>query len=159
MTSLQKIALTHVCLLIALLPMLAQSPKPAMSAPIPAPILAAKKIFIANAGTEQPWDEGADFSGGADRAYSEFYAAMKAWGRYELADSPAGADLLFEIHFTCPAAVADASRVQDSLVGRLYDPQFRLVIRDTKTSALLWTFFLSARSGPYCAAIATKTST
>jgi hypothetical protein len=109
------------------------------SAPTPAQILAAKKVFVANAGGEQPWDEDADFSGGTDRAYNEFYIAMKAWGRYELADAPADADLLFEIQFACPAAVAVASAVRDSLAGRPYDPQFRVVIRDAKNNALLWT--------------------
>jgi hypothetical protein len=109
------------------------------SAPTPAQILAAKRIFVANAGGEQPWDEDAELSGGTDRAYNQFYVAMKAWGRYELADAPADADLLFEIQFTCPAAVAAASAVRDSLTGRPYDPQFRVVIRDAKTNALLWT--------------------
>jgi hypothetical protein len=111
----------------------------AQSAPTPAQILAAKRVFVANAGGEQPWDEDADFSGGTDRAYNQFYADMKAWGRYELADAPADADLLFEIQFTCPASVAAASAVRDSLTGRPYDPQFRVVIRDAKTNALLWT--------------------
>jgi hypothetical protein len=53
------------------------------AAPVPAPILQAKKIFIANAGGEQPWYSDGQFSGGTDRAYNQFYAAVKARGRYE----------------------------------------------------------------------------
>lgn len=118
----------------------AEQAKPAPPAPIPAQILAAKKVFVANAGTEQPWYEYGQFSGGPDRAYNQFYARLKSWGRYELADAPAGADLLFEIQFMCPPSVAAGKEGADSIAGRPYDPQFRLVIRDPKTNALLWVF-------------------
>jgi hypothetical protein len=38
-------------------------------APIPAQILAAKKVFIGNAGGDEPYD-GPFFNGGPDRAYN-----------------------------------------------------------------------------------------
>lgn len=117
----------------------AEQTKQAPSAPLPAQILAAKKVFVANAGGDEPWIDDGQFNGGPDRTYNQFYAAMKTWGRYELVSAPADADLLFEIAFTVPP-IAGAASHGDSIGGRPYDPQFRLVIRDPKTNALLWAF-------------------
>ncbi len=113
--------------------------KPVPPAPVPNQILTAKKLFIANAGGdershEQPW-----FSGGVDRPYNQFYAAIKSEGRYELIGSPAEADVLFEIRFTLPTAEPVANRTA-TLATVAFDPQFRLEIRDPKTNALLWGF-------------------
>jgi hypothetical protein len=110
----------------------AQQSKQAPPAPVPAQILAAKKIFISNAGG----DTDAPYTGGPDRAYNQFYAAMKKWGRYQVVDSPANADLLLEIRFMNPPAGVDVTR--GSSTGSTYDPQFRLLFRDPKTQALLW---------------------
>ncbi|HVN17360.1 MAG TPA: hypothetical protein VMU05_01260 [Dongiaceae bacterium] len=106
--------------------------KKAESAPIPTQIAAAKRVFIANAGGDDPGILEPLFSGGADRSYSQFYAAIKAAGRYELVGSPGEADLLFEIGFRAPVAQTEH--------WLTYDPQFRLEIRDPKTNALLWAF-------------------
>jgi hypothetical protein len=110
----------------------APSQKEAAAGPVPAPIVAAKKVFISNAGG------GCDlFSGSPDRAYNEFYAAVKDWGRYELAAAPADADLDFEIGLACPIGF----RAED-LSNRVldYDPQLTLVILDVKTHIVLWGF-------------------
>jgi len=117
----------------------AGQPKPAPAAPIPAQILAAKKVFLANAGGDQPLLDDGEFSGGVERAYNQFYAAMKTWGRYEMVGAPGDADLLLEIRFTVPPIAGRVAR-GDTIGGRPYDPQFRLVIRDPKTNALLWAF-------------------
>jgi hypothetical protein len=69
-------------------------------APIPEQILTAKKVFIANGGGDESRDEAVSYSGGPDRAYNEFYAAMKTWGRYELIAAPGDAELVFEIRLT-----------------------------------------------------------
>jgi hypothetical protein len=69
------------------------------SAPVPAQIAAAQKVFISNAGGES-FERVIDqtvFKGGPDRPYNQFYAAMKGWGRYALVSSPDGADLVVEI--------------------------------------------------------------
>jgi len=113
----------------------AQPSKPAPPAPIPAQILGAKRVFIGNGGGDQPFLEEPLFNGGPDRTYNQFYAALKASGRYELVGAAADADLLFEIHFTVPRVDG-----RDQLLAIPYDPQFRLVIRDPKTNALLWAF-------------------
>ena len=110
------------------------------SAPIPTQILAAKKVFMGNAGGDQPFYEEPPFSGGPERAYNQFYAAMKTWGRYELVGAPGDADLLIEILFTVPQIEQKVVRGEAVLVPIPYDPQFRVVIRDPKSSALLWAF-------------------
>lgn len=63
---------------------------------------------------------------------------MKSAGRYELVGSPAKSDLLFEIRFTVSTSTTKVFK-RDS-IGSTLDPQFRLEIRDPKTSALLWAF-------------------
>ena len=92
----------------------------APAAPLPAQILTAKKVFISNTG------EGFDsrvWSGGPDRIYNEFYAAMKSWGRYELVSAPGDADLVIDVN-----AIANPVAWQ-----------FKLEILDPKTRIVLWT--------------------
>jgi hypothetical protein len=123
------------------LPLLMAQSKPTVApdAPVPAQILSAKKIFIANAGGDQPLLDDPQFSGGVERSYNQFYAAIKAWGRYEIVGAPGDADLLLEIRFTVPPVGGPVVR-GDTIGGRPYDPQFQLVIRDPKINALLWGF-------------------
>jgi hypothetical protein len=118
----------------------AQPAKPVSPAPIPAQIVAAKKVFVSNAGADEPFYDDPLFSGGSDRAYNEFYAAAKGLGRYQLVGTPADADLLFEIQFSVPRIEQKEVRGDTLLSPIPYDPQFRLVIRDPKTNALLWAF-------------------
>lgn len=113
---------------------LAAETKPVAPAPIPTQIASAKRIFVANAGENQPFYEGSPFTGGSERAYDEFYAGVKALGRYELVGSPGEADLLMEIELTAP----EAGPMLSMMPSIPYDVQFRLAIRDPKTNALLW---------------------
>ena len=117
----------------------AVKPVPPPPAPLPSQITAAKKAFISNAGGDERWYDDPVFTGGVDRTYNEFYAAMKTSGRYELVGSPAEAELVFEIGMSTPAISGLASQ-GDTLGRKPYDPQFRLAIRDPKTNALLWAF-------------------
>jgi hypothetical protein len=102
-------------------------------APIPSQMVNAKKIFVSNAVGDV--DVSPDhINGTPDRAYNDFYAGLKDWGRYELESTPADAELLFEIYFTAPMSYATG-------IGNTAPrAQFKLVIRDVKTGALLWTF-------------------
>jgi hypothetical protein len=109
--------------------------KPTQPAPIPAQILAAKKVFIANGGGDESHYEAASYTGGPDRAYNEFYAAMKTWGRYELVAAPGDADLIFEIRLTVFQLQRERVLADDDPAT---DTQFRMVIRDTKTHETLW---------------------
>src|ERR1700722_20327336 len=94
-------------------------------APVPTPLVNGKKVFVS-------FDLGdvlafpSVYSGGPERAYSEFYADMKQWGHFQLALDPKDADLIFSVRF-----------VEG---GGLTWPQIRLVISDEKTHVVLWGF-------------------
>lgn len=119
----------------------AQQPKQTPPAALPAQLLTAKKVFVGNGGGEALWAGNPvtgwpAFNGGPDRAYNQFYAAMKAWGRYELVGTPADADLVFEIRYL--VQVDPGPGTNKGSMGPSYDPQLRLAIRDPKTQSLLW---------------------
>lgn len=111
-------------------------PVPAGPAPVPARILGAKKVFIANAGGDERSTTDPLYNGGPDRTYDGLYAALKSWGRYELVNDPADADLVMEIKFQIERPVLKGN----TLTSSDYDPKFRLTIRDPKTNVLLWGF-------------------
>ena len=134
MTSHFKSAIFSISLALASLPGPAYAADQVKPAPIPTQILAAKKIFIANAGGDQMAPDDPIFSGGPDRAYNQFYAAMKDWGRFEIVGSPAEADLLIEIRQEVLIVVL-SGKVEGSAT-----PTFGLKVRDAKTNALLWGF-------------------
>ena len=98
---------------------LSQQPATAPPGPVPPAILAAKKIFLSNPGASS-----AIYSGGQNRAYNQFYAALQGSGFFEMAGDPAEADLVLELH------------IFDSGPG---SATFRLLIYDRKTHFLLWT--------------------
>jgi hypothetical protein len=136
MNRMMAISIFRVVLMLSLLSsFIAAQTKQVPPAPLPAQISTAKKIFIANAGGDDPGISESFFNRDVDRAYNQFYAAMKSAGRYELVGSPAEADLLFEIRFLVQPSV-----FKGDALGPTYDPQFRLEIRDPKTNALLWGF-------------------
>lgn len=109
--------------------------KTAPAAPIPAQIPAAKKVFVANGGGDESRYEEATYSGGPNRTYDEFYAAMKTWGRYELVTTPGDADLIFEIRLTILQLQHVRILSDDSPE---VDSQFRIDIRDAQTHQTLW---------------------
>lgn len=111
----------------------AQEVPAAPAAPVPPRIASAKKVFISNAGEQRNPSGDLYFSGGPDRAYNQFYAAMKDWGRYELVLDPADADLVFEI------------RLADIPQG--FNNELRLVLFDPRTHVTLWTFSEHAEPG------------
>lgn len=116
---------------VSIRPTHAQQAKAADLAPIPTQIATAKNAFVANAGGEcSPFGK-TEFSGGPNAAYNELYAAMKQWGHFTLVSVPANADLVMEIHFTCPVYIEEKS-------GWDVDAQLRLIFLDPKTRILLW---------------------
>ena len=104
-------------------------------APVPPLILAAKKVFIANGGGDESPFDWPQYTGGPDRLYNEFYAALKSWGRYDLVDSPGEADLVFEIRLTSLQPMRSEPLKEQNPE---YDSQFHLAIRDVKTHETLW---------------------
>jgi len=117
----------------------AQAPNEVAHAPVPEQILAAKRVFISNLGDDCNPRGAIIFGGGPERAYDQFYAEMKSWGKYELVATPAGGDLVFEIRFHCPAAAIDV--IKGSSVGPGYDPQLMVAILDPKTHVTLWALY------------------
>ena len=113
----------------------AQQFKNVPDAPVPPLILTATKVFIANGGGDESLFDTPQYSGGPDRLYNEFYAAMKSWRRYELVDSPEEADLVFEIRLT----LLQPLRAQPlGYNNPQYDSLFQLAIRDVPTHEILW---------------------
>jgi hypothetical protein len=102
------------------------------AAPLPAAIVNAKKIFLAN-------------SGGSNLAYDAFYSKMKDWGKYEVVGSPDDADLVVELALRVDK---NGSRVWTSTntythetqlhSAEIVDPQLILTIYDAKTKNSLW---------------------
>jgi len=113
----------------------AQATKPA---PLPSQILTAKKVFISNAGGLLDLKI---VSGDRRRDYNQFYAAIQAWGRYELVASPADADLVLQI------SIIYIPRGMGTEVVPF--PSFRLALIDPKTNIALWVLdeFLVDRPG------------
>jgi hypothetical protein len=95
------------------------------AAPIPSQILAAKKVFISNAGV------------GTDRNYNQFYAAIKSWGRYELVDIPSDADLVYEISYS--SQITNVTGSKESGCDSSNSSWFKLALVDPKTRIVLWT--------------------
>jgi hypothetical protein len=107
----------------------AQKSTDVLPAPVPAQITRGKTVFISNAGG----DTGNLYSGGPDRLYNQFYAAIQGWGRYQLVAGPGDADLVLAISFS-------NQFVGDKDPGPHTDPQFRLTVLDPGTRITLWTF-------------------
>src|ERR1700723_3799054 len=80
------------------------------SAPVPAQLITAGKIFISNAGGDIDPNTRrlGEFLGLPIRPYNEFYSAMKSWGRYQIVSTPSDADLIFEISFSVSLATGGA---------------------------------------------------
>jgi hypothetical protein len=115
---------------IALLLSAAANGAPA-AAPVPEQIAKAKSVFISNAGAEGAGDV---YSGGDDRPYNQFYAAMKSWGRFELTPAPAGSDLVFELFTNLSFNAVPGTRL-------------RLSILDPSTHTVLWTLNGNVKPG------------
>lgn len=95
-----------------------------VQAPVPTPLLNGKRAFISyELGDVTAFPEA--YSGGPERAYGEFYAAMKTWGRYELVADPADADVVFAVRFSDPAGGT---------------PQIRIGVTDARSKIVLWGF-------------------
>jgi hypothetical protein len=96
--------------------------------PTPTKILAAKKIFVSNAGVDAASPVVFERTTGPNEPYSQFYFAMQRWGRYELVGTPSDADLVFQLRLTAPLSSCQT-----------YEPQIALTIFDSNTHFVLWT--------------------
>jgi hypothetical protein len=103
--------------------------------PVPPAILAAKSIFVSNAGSDSGLFP-SPFTGDPDRAYTEFYAELKATGDYQLADDPLQADLVLELQLFAPNGPTNPNKINGAADPL---PRFRLTVYDRKTHYILWT--------------------
>jgi hypothetical protein len=104
-------------------------------APVPPLLVQAKKVFVSNAGG----DSGLfphPFSGDQNRAYSEFYAGVKALGRFDIVSDPSDADLVLELQLTAPNGPKEGDKTKGTSDPL---PMFRVVIWDRRTHFVLWT--------------------
>ena len=99
---------------------LAQVSAPA-SAPLPATLTTAHKLFLGNAGDQENAD--------CLRAYNDFYADLTKLTRFTLVPAPAQADLILEMHYELtPGQTAGHD-----------DPRrFRVLLLDPATHVVLW---------------------
>jgi len=105
------------------------------ASPVPAAIVSAKTVFLANGGADgglfpEP------FSGDPNRGYFSLYSQLKAMGKYELVGDPAHADLVMNIALVAPLGPRNDAK-QLGTADPL--PFFRLTIYDAKSHFALWT--------------------
>jgi hypothetical protein len=101
-------------------------------APLPTVVQSARTAFLTN-------------GGGDPLAFDEFYAQMKQWGRFELAASPAQADVVIELKYliedkgtrvwSSTNTYTNQTQVHSAEVT---DPQLVLSIYEPKSGSLLW---------------------
>ena len=101
-------------------------------APLPAVIVNAKKVFLAN-------------GGGSNLAYDAFYSDMKTWGKYVIVGSPEEADLIVELAYRVERGgtrVWSSRNTYDNSTqihsAQIVDPQLVLTIYDAKSMNSLW---------------------
>jgi hypothetical protein len=120
----------HAMLILTLCPLYARlSHAQKAPAPVPAPLTAAHKVFLGNAGE--------DDNATSERAYNAMYASLKKVNGYEMAASPEDADLVLELHCITERVVANGTSVPSHKV--------RMVIIDPKTRRTLWSL---SENGP-----------
>ena len=101
---------------------------------VPVEISKASTVFISNLGGGcYPPDSALPRDAGPDRAYKDSYEALESWGRYKLVARPSDAELVFEVSLSCALTGAGGPAAPN------HYPQLVLVIRETKTRAVLWT--------------------
>lgn len=102
---------------------------------MPPAIRSAAKLFVSNAGADRGLFP-KPFSGNPDRAYTQFFSALKAAGQYDVVSDPSDADLVLELRLIAPAGPTNADK-QKGASDPL--PEFRLTIYDRKSHYILWT--------------------
>jgi len=128
MLRIAKVKILSTAFVIAWLSAGALAAQPPATAPVPSQIMAAKKVFISNAGANGPALYFFKRTGDLQPHYDLFYLAMKNWGQYELVSAPADADLVLEIR----VAVGSPNCGDDDGCNQL-----TLAMLDTKTHFML----------------------
>lgn len=109
----------------------AAPPAPPTSAPVPSQIAAARSVFVVNSGTDP------NFPIDSTQAYNDVYAALKAWGHFQLVASPDQADLVFNLHGVAP--ITGIYGDDHTGVRSYTSPAFQLTIVEPRSNTPLWT--------------------
>jgi hypothetical protein len=98
--------------------------------PTPSQIQQAHTVFLTNSASDPnfPIDE--------TKAFNDIYAALQAWGHYQLVNSPEQADLVFQLRDIAP--ITDVTG-NDGGVYSYTSPAFQLTILDPRSNIALWT--------------------
>jgi hypothetical protein len=102
-------------------------------------IATAKTVFISNLGSDKTAAE--YIAGGANEPYKAFYASLQQWGHFSLVDSPAKADLVFEIYTT--VRPEDKEWIGPGIGNNSYQVTnypavITLTVKDASTLNVLW---------------------
>jgi hypothetical protein len=92
------------------------------------------KIFVSTQGGYYLFPK--PFSGNTDRAYSQFSAALRTAGYFELASDPSEVDLVLELQLLAPTGPTNADKQKGASETVL---EFCLTIYDRKSHYILWT--------------------
>jgi hypothetical protein len=104
-------------------------------------ISSAHKIFLSNAGADDSFLH--DIPSGATIGYNQLYASLQQWGYFQLVDTPAQADLIFQLRGT-EAAPELESTFSGSIVPHQHAPILELTILDPQDLTLLDTITFPA---------------
>jgi hypothetical protein len=99
-------------------------------APLPAPLLSARKAYLANGGL----DAGSLVASNGrmtDLPYDRIYTALQTWGRYDLVTNPADSEVVLEFR------VESAPERGGALF--LYRTFLSATVYDTRSRFVLWT--------------------
>lgn len=142
--------LSSLCLFLPILLLACARTEPPPQPPPPdviARVTAAKSIFLSNAGVNDYF--ASEIPGGPNVAYNEFYAALQQWGYFQLADSPAHADLILQIRGTEQMPQLERTGLAlDQAVAVQHSPMLELSILDPATLTPIDTLTLQASRGP-----------
>jgi len=103
---------------------------PDPNSPVPAQIASAHTVFLTNAGADP------NFPIDPTQTYTNVYAALQSWGRFQLVNTPAKADLIFQLRDVSPIAGVVGDR---NGVYSYNSPAYQLTIVDPHTNVPLWT--------------------
>jgi hypothetical protein len=150
MSSKTRSPLSSICLLLPILLIACARTEPPPQPPPPdviSRVTAAKSIFLSNAGVNDYF--ASEIPGGPNVAYNEFYAALQQWGYFQLADSPAHADLILQIRGTEQMPQLQRTGIAlDQAVAMQHFPMLELSILDPSTLTPIDTLSLPASRGP-----------
>jgi hypothetical protein len=108
-------------------------------------ITAAKTIFLSNAGGNNYFN--GEIPGGPNISYSQLYASLQHWGYFQLVDSPAHADLIFQIHGTELAPNLVQASDGHHVIAQQHQPRLELSILEPSSLVPIDTITTAAGRG------------